>query len=116
MVIKYWKAVHKRALKEARHALWIETGERAVIAIAVIGLSIVLLWIVGGRELATTEIIIRATVTAAFIFVFPFVYLWKLHLIMLNESVIALAPVVADPRFAIDDQCVDTQLCEACRS
>jgi hypothetical protein len=42
MVIKYWKAVHKRALKEARHALWIETGERAVIAIAVIGLSIVL--------------------------------------------------------------------------
>jgi hypothetical protein len=78
MVIKYWKAVHKRALKEARHALWIETGERAVIAIAVIGVSIVLLWIVGGREMATTEIIIRAAVTAAIIFVFPFVYLWKL--------------------------------------
>jgi hypothetical protein len=78
MVIKYWKAVHKRALKEARHALWIETGERAVIAIAMIGVSIVLIWVVGGREMATTAIIIRAAVTAAIIFVFPFVYLWKL--------------------------------------
>jgi hypothetical protein len=78
MVIKYWKAVHTRALKEARHALWIETGERAVIAIAVIGVPIVLIWFVGGREMATTEIIIRAAVTAAIIFVFPFVYLWKL--------------------------------------
>ena len=37
-----------------------------------------------------------------------------MHLIMQNEGVIALAPVVADPRFAIDDQCVDAQLGEAC--
>ena len=35
------------------------------------------------------------------------------HLIMQNEGVIALAPVVADPRFAIDDQRIDAQLSEA---
>ncbi len=56
-----WSSNTKRALKEARHALWIETRERAVIVAAVIGVSIVLIWFVGGREMATTEIIIRAT-------------------------------------------------------
>ena len=35
------------------------------------------------------------------------------HLIMQNQRVIALAPVVADPLFAIDDQRVDTELREA---
>jgi len=36
------------------------------------------------------------------------------HLIMQNKGVITLAPVIADPRFAIDDQRVDAQLGEAC--
>ena len=36
-----------------------------------------------------------------------------MHLVVQDQRVIALAPVVADARFAVDDQRIDLQLREA---
>ena len=38
----------------------------------------------------------------------------NVYVIMQNQCVITLAPIVADPRFAIDDQRIDTQLYKGC--
>ena len=73
----YWSKVHRQALADARHALWLETGERAVIALILAALTIVLLWLLGGHEAATTELIAKAAGTAAILLLFPFFYLWK---------------------------------------
>ncbi len=73
----YWRKVHLRALKEARHDLWIETGGRAVIAIIIGALAVALIWLIGGQEMAANELVIRGAVTAAILIAFPIVYLWK---------------------------------------
>jgi len=36
------------------------------------------------------------------------------HLIVQDQCVITVSPIVADAPFAIDDQCIDAQLCQAC--
>src|SRR6266446_4178132 len=74
---EYWRKLHQRALKEARHALVIETKERTVIAFVIAVVSICLLWLVGHHEGAISELLLRIAGTAAIVFVFPVVYLWK---------------------------------------
>jgi hypothetical protein len=77
MVSAYWRRIHRCAVREARYALGMETGERALIIIVVSILSVALIWLTDGHEMATGAFITKAAVTGAIILVFPFVYCWK---------------------------------------
>jgi hypothetical protein len=77
MVRSYWKRVHLRAWKEARQALWLESSERAVIIVVLSALVIALIWLIGGKEEAISELIAKGSATAAILLAFPIVYWWK---------------------------------------
>jgi hypothetical protein len=74
---QFWRNIHKRAVKDACHALKIEGGERAMIAVLLAILIIAGIWLFGSHEMAAHELIVRIGLTAAVIVVFPFVYCWK---------------------------------------
>jgi hypothetical protein len=78
MVKNYWREVHRRAAQEARHALWIETKDRAMIAIILAAVSLVVIWTIGGKEAAWGELIVRMGATIAVVLAFPLVYAWKM--------------------------------------
>jgi hypothetical protein len=75
---QYWYTVHRRAVRDARNALWIETKERFMIALLLAIIALALIWLLGGREIAGHELIVQIALTAAVIVAFPFVYCWKL--------------------------------------
>jgi hypothetical protein len=74
---QYWGSAHRRAIKDARNALWIETNERFLIALLVSIIALALIWLFGGREIADHELIVQIALTAAVIIAFPLVYCWK---------------------------------------
>lgn len=73
----YWKRVHQRAMRDARDALWIETKDRLVVAVILAGLSVALVWILGGAEAALAELVAKIAYTAAILLLFPAIYVWK---------------------------------------
>lgn len=75
---QYWRTAHRRAVKDARNALCIETRERFVIALLLAVIALTLIWLFGGREIAGHELIVQIALTSAVIVAFPFVYCWKL--------------------------------------
>ncbi len=77
MQCRYWRNIHKRAVKDARHALRIETADRVVITVIVMIIAIAVIWLVNTHEMATNEIIKRVCYTVAVIIAFPAVYFWK---------------------------------------
>jgi hypothetical protein len=77
MAQKYWRDVHLRAFKKARHDLRIESGAATMIAIILAALSIALIWAIGGQEMATHELALRVALTGAIVIAFPIVYLWE---------------------------------------
>ncbi|GJE45765.1 hypothetical protein [Methylobacterium soli] len=78
MADNYWRSVHKRALKDTRSALALESTERLVITIILAVLAICLLWLVGGPSEAGGELATKAAGSAAILLFFPLVYLWRI--------------------------------------
>jgi hypothetical protein len=78
MAPSYSRRVLERAFKETRHVLRIETGGRALITLLLATLSLACIWLVGGKEMATQELVIRAALTIAVLVSFPVVYLVEL--------------------------------------
>lgn len=75
--MSYWRTIGKHALNEARHALSIESTERAVISICLGVLSITLIWLIGGSPDAQDELFTKMAATAGIILLFPVVFAWK---------------------------------------
>ena len=74
----YWRLVFKRATKEARAALSIETGERVVIGIVVTITAIALLWLYGSEGSSLDAAIERVGPWIIIILaIYPVVLAWK---------------------------------------
>jgi hypothetical protein len=73
----YWRNVRLRALKDTRHELRIETGGRAVIVVLLAVVALAAIWLLGGKDMAASDLIARAALALAILVTFPVVYLWK---------------------------------------
>lgn len=75
----YWGRVHKRAVREARALLHIESNERLALALitSVAGILGLLFW--DSKDAATQEIIMRAAGIAVIVLLFPAFYAIKFH-------------------------------------
>ena len=74
---QYWGNVHKRAVKDARCLLRIETTEGVVIGILLTIMALAIIWLLGDHEIAEHTLIIRMAFTVAVIIALPAVYSWK---------------------------------------
>jgi hypothetical protein len=72
------RIIQRRAIEEARSILKIETGERAMIAVVAAVGVISAIWLMGGRDIAQSELVLKLSSTAVIIFLFPLVFVWKL--------------------------------------
>ena len=73
----YWRLVHKRALRDARHALGLETRQRVVTKISVALVGIILVGYFAGADNAKSKIIIGLASTGAVSLVFVAAYIWN---------------------------------------
>jgi hypothetical protein len=89
----YWCQVHRRALKEARIVLRIDTGERAVITGLLAAIYLVLVWTLVGKEAGSSEFVLKVAASLAPVVLLPIIYIFKFFLVppsmhqeALNES------------------------------
>jgi hypothetical protein len=83
MWAKWQRSIYWRALEEARYTIGIaETGERAMILIVFTVAGIAVIWLMGERDIAKSELLIRSSEFVALVFLtFPIIYVCKLFTI-----------------------------------
>jgi hypothetical protein len=75
-ICAYWRHVHRCAFDKTTHILRIETGARAMIAAAVTVCAIAMIWFIE-PNIAHHEAVVRLSLIAVILLVFPFVYGWQ---------------------------------------
>jgi hypothetical protein len=81
MAPKWRRSIYWRALEEAISSLGIETGERALIAAAVVAVGFTFVWLAAGWDVAKSQLPIILASSAAFILIFFLVYFLKIFTI-----------------------------------
>lgn len=81
MASKWQRSIYWRAFEEARSSLGVETGERALIAVAVVVIAFTVVWLVAGWDIAKSQLPIILSSSATFILIFSLVYVRKLFTI-----------------------------------
>jgi hypothetical protein len=74
---KYWHRVHSETLRDTNHILEIGFNGRFLIAVVLFFIYVLLVWRLGGKIEATSEVLLRSCASVAPFLSFPLVYLWN---------------------------------------
>lgn len=81
MSSKWQRSIYWRAFEDARSSIGFETGERALIAVAIVVIAFIFVWLAEGWDIAKSQVPIILSSSITFILIFSLVYVRKLFTI-----------------------------------
>lgn len=78
MVRDYWTRVHRTAFAQAARRIGLDTWERVVLNVLLVGAALAALLFWGSAEASRDELIVRITIAAGLILIFPLFYFREL--------------------------------------